>query len=194
MNSIWAAGTKNAGVGVLFGLCGAWSQNQFPQGADHMSPYFALPFGVLCWLLCSRGLLGILSAVASMVVYSVAWWSAGALGFGLNIPIGGFYFLPTCVGGLVGGAGLALMFGIVRPRLLSRWLRVAAVGAVAALPFGSWLTMHVRCLNGVEEPQQPIRLLWSFAIWQAAVGTYLYAICAWDAERAQPSAREGGPV
>jgi hypothetical protein len=163
------------GVAAAFALCGWWSQHKFPQGDDHYDAVFALPFAVLCWVLFSRSPWGLISVALTVPVYLGAWWSANmALGF--NMPLLGFYVLPMCVGGFVGGAGLALAFGIVRrpPISYREWFRAGSVGAVAALPFGTWLTVEVLTLNGSKDPHQPARLLYSFAFWQAVVGTYLY--------------------
>ncbi|HXN48570.1 MAG TPA: hypothetical protein VN893_18110 [Bryobacteraceae bacterium] len=165
-------------VAAAFAVCGWWSQQRFPQGADHKDAVFALPFAALCWLLFSRKVWGILSVALSVPVYLGAWWAAKTLEFGFDVPFGDFYVLPMCVGGFAGGAGLALVFGIVRrpPVSYLESFGASLVGAVAALPFGTWLTVEVLTLNGSKDPHQPARLLYSFAFWQAVVGTYLYAI------------------
>ena len=47
-------------------------------------------------------------------------------------------------------------------------------------------------LVGAGDPLQPFRFWYAFAIWQAAVGTYLYAVCAGVKERPHPERPEAG--
>jgi hypothetical protein len=176
MTPKWASTRwKYIGVAVLFALCGAWSSQQFPERDRFVEPLFPLPFAGLCAVLFLRSPRAIPAVALSVPVYAVAHFVA----IEAALFLGWTYFLPMCVAGFVGGAGLALSFGIGHRRLVSprRLLRVATVGAVAAIPFGLWLRMYILRVNVPQDPLQPLRLLYSFAIWQAAVGTYLYAVC-----------------
>jgi hypothetical protein len=88
-------------------------------------------------------------------------------------------FLPGCLGGLIGGLGLVLCVGTCYRRLLSpRYLlRGAAIGTLAALPFALWAWLFMRQDYGSRNVAP-----FAFAIWQAAMGRYLYAICT-DADK-----------
>ncbi len=170
---------RYTGVAILFAFCGACSSLLFPMRNRVYDPLLPLPFALLCALLFLRRLRAILAVALSVPVYNAAVLSAV-----LVTPfLGWAYFPPMCLAGFIGGAGLALSFGIVHRRLLTGrcLLRVASIGAVAALPFVFWLAHLVR-MNDPDDSQQPLRRMWAFAIWQAVVGTYLYAICTRPAE------------
>lgn len=81
------------------------------------------------------------------------------------------------VGGLIGALGVTVAIAVEHPRLLSPWwlTGAAALGFVAGLPFEPWLAHVDYRLNGspIPDPVQPLRLACAFAIWQAAIGTYL---------------------
>jgi hypothetical protein len=107
------------------------------------------------------------------------YYSANLIAQAFGFLLGWAYFPPFCVGGFVGGAGLALSFSICDRRLLS-WRRVfqaGAIGALAALPFMFWLVSYISHLNGPQDALQPVRLQYGFAMWQAVVGTYFYIVC-----------------
>ena len=74
-----------------------------------------------------------------------------------------------CVGGLIGGVGLVLSGSTCYRRLLSpKYIFGGAViGSMGALPLTFFLDR-----NG-----PPSLWVLGFAIWQAGIGTYLYAIC-----------------
>ena len=75
-------------------------------------------------------------------------------------------YLGMMVAGVIGGLGVAASSGVGRRELLAvRYLAIlAAVGAIAALPFGWW-----------EQKNSDSPLLWCFAIWQSVVGVTLWA-------------------
>ena len=81
-------------------------------------------------------------------------------------------------GGIIGGLGCVLSISTCYGRLLSPdyLFRGAGVGAVSALAFGPWLVSFYLHIGSPVDPLQP-SLLFAFAVWQAAVGTYLYSIC-----------------
>jgi hypothetical protein len=58
----------------------------------------------------------------------------------------------------------------------ARLITVSAIEILSALPFSFWLANIPQGMSG-EPPHQQVRLAYSFAIWQAAVGTYLYNVC-----------------
>jgi hypothetical protein len=120
-----------------------------------------------------RTLKEIIAAPLSVVVWVIAYATSHWIVFiGPKGP--GDEFIPMCIGGFVGGLGLVLANCIGRPRLLSFPYLIGGgvLGCVAALPFGLWLRSY-----HFDQELQRNALQYSFAIWQAAVGTYLYIIC-----------------
>jgi hypothetical protein len=88
------------------------------------------------------------------------------------------YRLPGCVGGLVGALGLVLCVSIGERSLFSvkHFIIGALVGSFSGLSFASWTQLdYATDLNRgpMAGPPTPMN---AFAIWQAAVGTYLYWI------------------
>ena len=113
---------------------------------------------------------GISFALCCALLFLHSWRAVFAVPLMAALYIGSIWvFLSTpksfgihyYVSGLVGGVGLVLCAAICYPRLLSpRYLCCGgALGAICALPFERWSDST------------------STAIWQAVVGTYLYAIC-----------------
>ena len=164
------------GVVLLYGICGAASCPLF----DWHPLLLPIPFGVISALLFLR------SARAILVVplYILVWFAA----FSVAMEMGMFWtpqsdYLPMCIAGSIGGLGVCLASGIVNRCLLSpRYLLGAGlVGCVAALPFVLWLDQKNAAermsMNATGDAWQPLRFLCSFAVWQAGVGTYLYAVC-----------------
>ena len=94
-------------------------------------------------------------------------------------------YLPMGLAGLLGGWGITMAIGISHRHLLSGWrLTGAAVtGFLAALTFGPWLESFTLRINTVPDSLQPKRLKFAFAIWQAAVGTYIYLNTVFGRER-----------
>ena len=184
---------RYAGVAILFALCGAWSAQFFRMrgGSDRLICTLPLPFAVLCGLLFIRTVRAILT-VPLMVAVWLAAYSAATM-VGLQTP-NEAYLLPVAVGGLVGGLGIALAASICHRGLLSprHLLAAALTGCVGALPFGFWLKSYYLHLGGWPDPLQPVRLQYAFAIWQAAVGTCLYAVCTRAKKKALPENPEGG--
>ncbi len=179
-------------VWIPFALCGVWSAQVFPAQDKHPALLFPLPFAGLCAILFLRtsGWRLIWSVSLSLPVY----WIAYAVALILAPPSGWLYFPPLCAGGFVGGAGLALSFGLSDRRLLARRLvlRAGAVGALSALGFLAWFVP--RMSNGWSGPQvepDPGLLRYGFAAWQAGVGTYFYTVCRGATPRNPPSPASG---
>lgn len=113
---------------------------------------------------------GITFALCSALLFLHSWRAVFAVPLIVALYIASvwvFFLTPKSYGlhyyisGLVGGVGLVLCAAICYPRLLSpRYFCFGGVlGAICGLPFQWWSDST------------------STAIWQAVVGTYLYAIC-----------------
>jgi len=166
-------------VALLFTICGAWTATHLLTSGwwvfpDQIRKMAAVPFALLCAILCIRTWRFICAVPLMVVVWYISARAGDFVGFFLadHIP-----FLPGCVGGFIGGLGLVLSLATCYGRLLSLkyLLRAAAVGTASALPFAFW-TVAYAPLNSIHRDVFPL-LVPAFAIWQAVVGTYLYAIC-----------------
>jgi hypothetical protein len=153
----------------LFTLCGLLGATLFLAEMKAESDWVyivpALPFGIACAFLCLRPLL---QAITAVPFYCLVWAAAFFVAIRLCSNDVNPY-LAMLPAGLVGGVGVAGLTGIGVPRLrtLSSLAIAGAIGAVFALPFALY----------VKPPEPPldkavVRL--SFALWQAAVGTYVY--------------------
>lgn len=166
------------GVVLLFGLCGLLSGRFFEVNGGWRTLLLPIPFGVAAAFLFLRSAKAILVVPLYALVWTMAYFVAMDMAISRTPQSD---YIPMCLAGLVGGLGVCLASGIVNRCLLSRRYLLAAclVGCVAALPFGLWLGEIHRALsiNAHEDALQATRLLCSFAIWQAAVGAYLYVVC-----------------
>lgn len=162
-------------VALLFAICGA-SAAQFLAGdfPGHFPVILPAPFAILCALLFWRSSRSILAVLLMFFVWPIAFWITYYSGF-----FTGDVLSPLCVGGFIGGLGLALCLSICNARLFSlKYLFGGGViGCLSAMSFVPWLRLFYAHNNSGLSEHQPT-LLFAFAIWQAAVGTYLYAICA----------------
>ena len=131
-----------------------------------------VPFALLCALLFLHKLRAVLAVPLIIAVWPIAYYASFYLGL-----VSGPLLFPACVGGFIGGLGLVLCVSVCyRPLLSAEYVfRGAKIGAVSALAFVPWLWSFFANLNSGDPPQW--LLTGAFAIWQAAVGTYLYAIC-----------------
>jgi len=123
----------------------------------------------------------------------VAVWpvaSKAAILVGMGAP-GGVFLAPVC-GGFIGGVGLVLCAATCHGRLFTRKyiFRGAAVGSFSAQAFGPWSSLYDSNLNSPPYNRDPT-LLFAFAVWQAAVGTYLYAIVHDTGNEARPEDSQG---
>jgi hypothetical protein len=186
------AASRYVVVAVLFAACGAWSA-QFPmtERAGWMNCALPLPFAVLCALLFMRKAWAVLVVPLMVAVWFIAYQAATVVGFQTTPEE---YLIPVGVGGFIGGLGVTLSASICSRRLLSPGclLGAALIGCVGALPFGFWLRSYYAHSSPWFDPLQPFRLRYSFATWQAAVGTYLYAICASAKKKAPQAESENG--
>jgi hypothetical protein len=149
-------------VVVLFALSGAlsyflftfWNNQEFPPG---------IPFGLVAafWLVRPWKLWPV-----SIVLIDLVW--IGSVHTAIALMSDKRTYLAMAVAGLIGGLGVAIATGIGCRTLLSiPSLAMAAIaGGLAALPFGWWVQgSEKNAFAGVA----------CFAIWQAAVGTTLWA-------------------
>ncbi|MGA2435820.1 MAG: hypothetical protein ABSG25_11095 [Bryobacteraceae bacterium] len=166
------AALRSAGVALLFAACGALSSYIMSTDSDARWLVLAvpLPFVFLSFLLFLRHTpKGLLALPLNVAVWFAAYRIAGdmAVYAGDDRP-----FLPMLLAGTVGGLGVTLAAAIGYRRLLSAKYLIAAaiIGGVSAVPFGLWL-------RSGSDPLQAIYFRSAFAIWQAAVGTFLYVVC-----------------
>lgn len=172
-----------AGVAFLFATGGVTSCRIFWDRTG----WFALlpiPFAVIVILLVLRSLRALVLIPLYVLVWLFAYGTAVlVVPSEWNLYKWGFYPGPYA-GGLVGGFGVWHAIGFVRPRLLPvNPLGACLVGCIAALPFGLWLT------KSASWSSTDFWINFSFATWQACVGTYLYASCK-KASQQKPDAGE----
>jgi hypothetical protein len=159
------------GAAIAFALCGAWSSELYSdRGAK--AALLGLPFAILCTLLTVR-------KASAFIIFPIiaGLWPTARMVAVAGAMLSGDDYLPMGLAGLIGGFGVAMAVSVGHGHLRSTW-RLAgagAVGLVAGLSFQPWLQSFVLRLNTVADPLQPERLRSGFAIWQAAVGTYVMA-------------------
>ena len=145
---------------LLFAWSGCLSHLFFIPGHRFSGVFVGAPFGAVAGWLCTRRarttlMIAVLDCIVWYVAYSTAVLFSNGLGEATSMLTGG------CIGGL----------GVIAANAIAgkRWLSVVAlaggalVGAVAAVPFAM-----LAARNG-QSPLIP------FVVWQAAVGTCLYA-------------------
>ena len=151
-------------VAVLF--AGAGVLSSLSMNTDFTRTFLGgsaavLPFAILAAILCVRpAWLMPVIAILVCAVWAGAFWLAVALDHPAP-------HLNMYAAGLVGGSGVAAATAIGCRKLirLRPLLLMAAVGAIAALPFQTPVFT-----------QSDSEMTWAFAIWQCAVGTLLYAL------------------
>ena len=186
-----AAALRYGGVAVTFAICGAGSSILL-LAPDRDGFLYAIipkllpvPFALLCTLLFLR----MWRALFAIPLIAAVWFVAKFTAVSLAVRLGTVGDREAvCVGGLIGGLGLVLCVSTCYGRLLSpKYLFCGAViGCFSALSFAPWLRTTYPNSDGPD----PLFLL-AFAIWQAAVGTYLYAICTAANQEAQPEGSQG---
>ncbi len=162
-----------AGVLALFACCGAGSA-LFVFKYKHVAAsglVYPLSFPLLCARLFMRTRKAFLACPLMIAAQLVA---AGVAAYLILIALVlhiSSYAIPVLVGGALGGVGATLSCAVQYRQLLSRshLLGAALVGGLAALSFSSVVAPFGR-------PDRRLVVL-AFAILEAAVGTYLYAIC-----------------
>lgn len=163
-------------VACLYVMCGAISgfylltveiSGQLNDPRFYIVP---LPFAILSLLILRPHfrLLALWPIPLSIFVWLSAYIIAVAAVFaGTLMPFR--MYLPAMLGGLIGGAGAAAVFGIWRGGLhrpLCIW-GAAFVGCLGGIPFSpveTWLHHN------------PGQMAIGFAVWQASVGVYLYLV------------------
>jgi hypothetical protein len=196
------AGVRYIGVALLFAICGACSEfflttphSAFPNGTG-MLP---IPFALLCAILFLRQWRAIIAVPLMVVVWAVASLAATNL-----FEATGGRFLAFGCAGFIGGFGLVLCVATCHGRLLARKYIFGGqvIGAVSALAFvpsvsaefphqsAFRLTPHCAILDHLHLANSvdawTVVLLFAYAIWQAAVGTYLYKIVRDTSKEARP--------
>jgi hypothetical protein len=125
-----------------------------------------IPFALVCAGSFLRGVsVGVvLATISYAAIWPGALWSAVGLNSLWDNPR-----LAICVAGAIGALGLMAVTAILFSDLIELRYLVAAVvlGAIAAVP----LAMNERPNGSLAVPAAV-----GFAVWQAVVGTYLYAI------------------
>ncbi len=162
-----------AGVAALFACCGAGSA-LFVFKYGHLAAsglVYPLSFPLLCALLLMRTRKAFLAyplMIAAELVAAAAATYLILIALVLHISSD---VIPVLVGGALGGLGISLSCAVQYRQLLSRprLIGAALIGGLAALPFSSLVAPF-----GQPDPRLVVL---AFAIWEAAVGTYLYANC-----------------
>lgn len=156
-------------VAASFAICGALSAAFLLSGfPDHFCFWFPIPFALLCSLLFMRTLL--LTPIM-WVVWNISYLTAFVVGFS------GWPPAPGCAGGLLGALGLMFCSAVCRKELFASkyFIRAAVIGTLGGIPFIRWVSFYLSKMT-VDHANASKPPLLAFAIWQAAVGTYLYAI------------------
>jgi hypothetical protein len=165
------------GVALLYAVCGGLSSFVFNR---HFQAgwLIGVTFALLTALLLLNSPRKIIAAPLIIVLWLAMYLSLGLASFAVDT--GGLW-----AAGLVGGLGVSLAVAIGYRKLRSvLYLPLGGViGALAAFSFGT--SLH--SCDGID-PEPVLRVHLSFAIWQAAVGTYLYAVCAPEKKATQPNA------
>ena len=170
------AGLKIISVAILFAACGAlssfWLLPHFPDRWDFLFP---LPFALLSTVLFMRKAAAVFAIALTDIVWLVSSFTAFAAGMASHLSP-----LPGFVGGSIGGLGLLLCAVICHPSVFSlkRVAYAGLIGSIAGLAFVPWTQIYIEQHEGanlerVFAKTVPIQ---AFAIWQAAMGTYLYVI------------------
>lgn len=174
-NVSWRFALSSAVVLFLFAACGFYS-SQFYADQGYRANFVGVPFALLCGALYVRKT----SELPAILVIACVWMCArfAAVFTNMAMTIDHANFLSMGMGGLIGGFGVAMAVGIARPNIRSRWklITAAVIGLLAALPFEPWLSARKFGLYDPPAltPAQEAALQYPFAVWQAAVGTYVY--------------------
>jgi hypothetical protein len=182
-----------AGVASLFAINGAWSYWYCTRDSSNYLFLFPIPFCTLSLLLFLRKPAGLLAAAGMYLVWLFSYLITVLASIFSRLPIiesfGATYAMPFAIGGAVGGLGLALATAVVHDQLFSWRLLLGAVvvGAIFALPFGDWLASDPNLgQSGISSVLPQRQLEYAFAVWQAAMGTYLYAVTRQEWRRLGP--------
>ena len=164
---------KGALAAILFTISGVLTAGIFvvPNSHDGFINLAILatpiPYAIASALLYV-GDSGVVEALGSVSLVIGSWLAAYCIAFTSMFIFGPYPgLLPA---GAVGGLGIAVATGFHSPALNSRTCRVTAsiIGGVLGLLCGNLILMPAQPNLG------PARI--GFALWQSAVGTYLYAM------------------
>lgn len=99
---------------------------------------------------------------------------------------------PCILGGLIGGVGLVVCAWVCISAIFSikHFAGGAIVGACTALTFEPSIAQYELHLNGRGDPPTPTA---SFALWQAAMATYLFAISVFVLKGSEPQTADVDP-
>ena len=172
----FSAGLKVVAVAFLFAACGALSSYWLlPDFPDRWELLFPLPFALLCTVVFMRKAEAVLAIALAEMVWLISSFAAHALGMWTNLSP-----LPGFGGGLVGGLGLVVFAAICHPYMssLKRLAYGGLIGSLTGLAFTPWTHIYMvqhygSNINRAFPKTVPIL---AFAVWQAAMGTYLYVI------------------
>jgi len=171
---------KSLTVGILFAACGAGSSAtlllHFPGNLDLR---FAVPFALLSALLFIRTRRAFFAVPLMIAVWAISSPSAYFVGMFTRMSLA-----PGLIGGFIGALGLVLSVAICYPSLFSvKYFALgASIGTLCGALFEPWVKVYVATdfrmstNPNVALGQIPVT---AFAVWQAALGTYLYALCAY---------------
>ena len=112
-------------------------------------------------------------AILAIPLMNVVWLTSllAAVSLGMSNPDN--HIEPGCIGGLIGGVGLVLCAAICYRSLFSLkyFLIGALLGSLAGISFLPWTQAFDPNRGTGHGP------MIAFAIWEAAMGTYLYVLC-----------------
>lgn len=183
------------GVFILFATSGAISAAAFcSRFPDAISFFFPLPFAILFALMLIFMSVRtidrvILSAALSVVVWYVAYFGSYVSGMSFTSASEPDSVTPCVLGGFIGGVGLVVCARVCIPALFSikHFAGGAIVGACTALTFVPSITEYELHMNSGGVPPTPIG---AFASWQAALATYVFAICVFALKRSESQTGE----
>lgn len=184
------AGLKSCSVAVLFAACGAGSSaTLLPHFPNKFELGFAIPFALLCALLFMRMRRAVFAVPLMIAVWLISSFAAFSVGMSTHASL-----FPGMVGGFIGALGLVLCVAICYPSLFSmKYLAFGAlIGFLCGALFGPWARVYMATEFSMStNPDVPLSQMpvMAFAVWQAAVGTYLYALCLYAKRKASAQAR-----
>lgn len=177
---VWSP-LRYLGIAIAFALCGVFTARFLDDGSlDRPGTFLPAPFALLCALLFLHKVRAVLAVPLMFAVWKASYIAAWAAGVGLgrnDYLFSPEFLLPGALGGLIGGLGLVLCAATCYCRLFSieYLFGGSLVGGISGAAFAPWLQSLKVDMGGSLGSQADLQL--AFAIWDAAVGTYLYAIC-----------------
>ena len=182
---------RYVGVVIMFAACGCLSAAIPAHGQKTMLLLVPIPFALLCARLFPRMRPLVVAVPLIIIAFPIAVVAAQvAVAISLAVEMSPTPD-PFFVGGFVGGLSVVYFFAACDERLLSSKyvLGGAVVGCLSVLLFESalWFWSRIRIAHVDIAHRDKEMFLLLVAIWQASLGTYLYAICAQADRRAAQS-------